>query len=56
MLGCKIPFKFNCSLNNKILYQLGLNIISRLNAMLDIYGLEYQQLNIIQILHNDVNY
>lgn len=56
MLGCQIPFKFNTYSSNKIFNQLRLNIISRLNAMLDTYGLKDQELNIIQVLYKDVNY
>lgn len=56
MLGCKIPFKFNCYSSNKIFNNLRLNLISRLNVMLDKYSLEDREINMVQMLYKKVNY
>ena len=56
MLGCQIPFKFKSYSDVDSFNKLRLIIVSRLDTMLDTYGLENNELNIIQVLYKKIEY
>lgn len=56
MLGSQIAFKFDNYSSFESFNNLRFEIISRLNSMMDIYGMEDSELNLIQVLYKEVYY
>ena len=56
MLGSQIAFKFDNYYSFESFNNLRFEIISRLNSMMDIYGMEDSELNLIQVLYKEVYY
>lgn len=56
MLGSQIAFKFDNYSSFDSFNNLRFEIISRLNSMMDIYGMEDSELNLIQVLYKEVYY
>lgn len=56
ILDCQIPFKFDSYSDIDSFNKLRLIIVSRLNTMLDIYGLEDHEWSIIQVLWKEIEY
>lgn len=56
MLDCQIPFKFDSYTDETSFKKLRVVIASRLKTMLDTYGLEDNELNMIQLLYKEMEY